>query len=240
MKFNRYTDTAIEAAKIGANVLMRHFNSKLAVGFKGRIDPVTIADKSSQEAIKKYINKIFSAHTIIGEEDKTKIDRTEYCWIIDPLDGTVNFIHGIPFFCVSIALTKDSKPISGVVYAPCLKEMFVAQKGAGAFLNGNKIHVSNTAELLRALVVTGFSYDVHSHSGQEIKRLKNVIEKAQGIRRLGSAALDQSYVAAGRFEAFWEKGLKCWDVAAGSLIVTEAGGKVTEFDGNNNYRDLYT
>ena len=235
MNFNKYTNTAIKAAKIGGKILLRHFNSKLSVDYKGRIDPVTVADRSSQAAVKKYITKIFPEHKVIGEEDKKKTGCSGYCWIIDPLDGTVNFIHGVPFFCVSIALTKDAKTISGAVFAPCLNEMFVAQEGSGAFLNGKIIHVSRHKDMLRSLVVTGFSYDIHSKSKGTMRSLSNVIVKAQGVRRLGPAALDQAYVADGRFEAFWEKGLKSWDVAAGSLIVTEAGGKVTEFDGNSGY-----
>jgi myo-inositol-1(or 4)-monophosphatase len=171
----------------------------------------------------------------VGEEDKKKTDCSGYCWIIDPLDGTVNFIHGVPLFCVSIALTKDTKTISGAVFAPFINEMFVAEEGLGAYLNGKKLCVSQVKKMLRSLVVTGFSYDIHSQSKQTMRSLSNVIIKAQGVRRLGSAALDLAYVAAGRFEAFWEKGLKPWDVAAGSLIVEEAGGKVSEFDGGNNY-----
>jgi len=235
LKFNNYTATAVKAAKAGGEVLLKYFNTCLKVQFKGRIDPVTAADRASQEKIVKLIKAEFPGHTIIGEEDENRKDCGEYCWIIDPLDGTVNFIHGVPFFSVCVSLLEKGKVIAGVVYAPYSKELFVAQRGGGAFLNGKRIRVSPQGKLVRSLVVTGFPYDVHSESGKVMQSLSNVIVKVQGVRRLGSAAMDLCYVAAGRFEAFWEKGLKPWDIAAGSLIVQEGGGRVSEYDGGANY-----
>ena len=235
MKHDKYTEVAIKAAKAGGKVLLRYFNSDLSVEYKGKIDPVTVADRASQSAVVKVIRKYFPGHTIIGEEDKKEAVCSEYCWIIDPLDGTVNFIHDVPFFCVSIAFLRNGVPVSGVIYSPRLEELFTAQRGKGAFLNGRRTKVSTNGKIVRALVVTGFPYDVHSDSRKVMKSLSNVIINVQGVRRLGSAALDLAYVGAGRFEAFWEKGLKSWDVAAGSLIVEESGGRVTAFDGGGDY-----
>ena len=232
---NKFTSIAVRAAKAGGKILLKYFNSNLKVNYKGKIDPVTMADKSSQEAVAKILRNAFPGHSVVGEEDIKKTPRLKYCWIIDPLDGTVNYIHGIPFFCISIALLKNGKQLTGVVYAPCLDELFVAQRGVGAFLNGRKIKVSSNKRIVRSLVVTGFPYDIHSDSRKVMKSFAKVIVNVQGVRRLGSAALDLAYVAAGRFEAFWEKGLKPWDVAAGSLFVEEAGGRVSEFNGGNNY-----
>ncbi|MBN1823540.1 MAG: inositol monophosphatase [Endomicrobiales bacterium] len=235
MKPDKFTKIAVEAAKIGGAVLMRHFEKNIAVSYKGKIDPVTDADKSSQKAISKHINKYFPEHTIIGEEDDKQKICSEHCWIVDPLDGTVNFIHNIPLFCVSIALLENGIVKSGAVYAPYLREMFVAQAGSGAWLNGRRVKVSRTDRLIRSLVVTGFPYDVHSESCDVMRHFKSIVVEAQGVRRLGSAALDLCYVAMGRFEAFWEKGLKPWDVAAGALMVQEAGGKVTDYADGGDY-----
>ena len=235
IKFNKYTKAAIRAAKIGGSVLEKYFDTKINVGYKGRIDPVTIADMSSQTAIIKFLKKKFPTHTFIGEEDKSRQLCSDYCWIIDPLDGTVNFIHGVPYFCVSIGLIYKGKVVAGAIYAPSLNELYVAQKGFGVFLNGKKIKVSSEKGLIHSLVVTGFPYDIDTGIKQIMKSLESVIINVQGVRRLGSAALDLAYVAAGRFEAFWEKGLNPWDVAAGSLMVEEAGGKVTDYFGGKEY-----
>jgi myo-inositol-1(or 4)-monophosphatase len=235
MKFNHYTQTAVQAALAGGEVLMKYFHRSITVDFKGAIDPVTVADRTSQETIKRKILKKYPAHSIIGEEDTEHASCEEYCWIIDPLDGTVNFIHGLPIFAVSIALQHEGEIVSGVVYAPALKEMFIAERGKGAWCNGRKIRVSATGSLLRALTVTGFPYYVQADPDRVVRNFVQVLMKAQGVRRLGSAALDLAYVAAGRFEAFWEEGLAPWDVAAGSLVVTEAGGRVSDYRGKKDY-----
>lgn len=233
--FNKFTKAAIEAAFKGGEVLKSYFDKEIKINFKGKIDPVTEADRLSQEKIVNLIRKKFHGHSTIGEEGGESACSAEYCWIIDPLDGTVNFIHHLPIFCVSIGLLHDGKIISGVVHAPILNETFVAEKGGGAWLNGKRIEVSKTGSLLRALAVTGFPYYIHSKPNRAIKYLVNVITKVQGLRRLGSAALDLAYVAMGRFDAFWELGLSPWDVAAGSLLVDEAGGKVSDLKKGSDY-----
>lgn len=236
-KFNKFTSVAQKAARAGAKVLKKYFHGALNVEFKGAIDPVTQADKLSQAAVIAVIKKAFPTHSIIAEEGSLKdVNNKNYCWIIDPLDGTVNFIHRLPLFCVSVALKYKNEIIAGVVYAPVLNEMFVAQAGKGAYLNGKKIKVSKTKDIIKSLAVTGFPYYVRERKSKNIiNSFKNIVLEAQGVRRLGSAALDLAWVGAGRFEFFWEEGLKPWDVAAGALIVKEAGGKVTDYKGKNNY-----
>jgi myo-inositol-1(or 4)-monophosphatase len=234
-KFNNYTKAASAASKIGGKILLKYFSSRVAIDYKGRIDPVTTADRASQKAVFGYLKKHFPSHSFIGEESKENIVDSDYCWIVDPLDGTVNFIHGVPQFCVSIGLLYKGKVVSGAVYAPCLGELFVAQKGAGAYLNGKRLSVSPIKQLVRSLAVTGFPYEIGADGKQIMKILSNALASVQGLRRLGSAALDLAYVADGRFEVFWEKGLKSWDAAAGSLMVEEAGGRVTDYFGENNY-----
>lgn len=235
MKCNRFTAVAVEAARAGAAVLERRFARPLQVSYKGKIDPVTAADLASQKAIVRVIRRHFPDHEIMAEENMSGVGTARYRWIIDPLDGTVNFLHGVPHFCVSVALTDNGTAIAGVVCAPLLRETFVAQKGGGAWLNGKRIHVSKVATLLRSLTVTGFSYRIHEEYRDVLATFERVLRSAQGMRRLGSAAIDLGWVACGRFEAFWEEGLAPWDVAAGGLILQEAGGKVTDFAGRQNW-----
>ncbi|MCX5782616.1 MAG: inositol monophosphatase family protein [Elusimicrobia bacterium] len=229
-KFNKYTQTAVKAAIAGGKILLKYYNKPLTVNFKGKFDPVTIADKLSQKVIIENVKRDFPNHSFLAEEDNNLSCDMENCWVIDPLDGTVNFIHKIPLFCVSIAYKYKNKIISGVIHCPVLKETFIAEKNKGAYLNGKKISVSCVNNLARSLVVTGFPYD-RSRLKRVIKNLGNILGETQGIRRLGSAAMDLAYVACGRFEAFWEEGLNPWDSAAGALIVEEAGGKVTDYNG---------
>lgn len=235
MAFNSFTIVALEAARAGAAVLERRFARPLSVSFKGKIDPVTAADLSAQKTIISVIRRRFPDHGILAEENMAAAGTARYCWIIDPLDGTVNFLHGVPHFCVSVALTDNGTVIAGVVCAPLLKETFVAQKGGGAWLNGKRIRVSNIRNLVRSLTVTGFSYQIHEDYRSVLATFERVLRNAQGMRRLGSAAIDLGWVACGRFEAFWEEGLAPWDVAAGGLILQEAGGKVTDFSGKQNW-----
>jgi myo-inositol-1(or 4)-monophosphatase len=231
MNFSSYTNTAIAAAKAGSEILVKYYNKALDVEYKGEVDPVTCADKNSQKAIIKIIKNVFPKHGILAEEDGANEVSKDYCWIIDPLDGTVNFIHGLPMFCVSIGLKYKDEIISGVIYSPIMQEVFIAQRGAGAWLNGKKIKVSTIENPLRSLAVTGFPYYARKKSQRVMKNFQNIMLNYQGIRRLGSAALDMAYVACGRFEFFWEEGLKPWDIAAGVLIVKEAGGKVSDYFG---------
>jgi myo-inositol-1(or 4)-monophosphatase len=233
MKFSFFTNTALAAAQKGAEVLFKHYNGKLNVEYKGEIDPVTQADRGSQTAIIKVIKDVFPEHGILAEEDGiNEVDR-DYCWIIDPLDGTVNFLHGLPIFAVSIGLKYKNEIITGVIYSPIINEVFIAEKGKGAWLNGKKITVSNIKDNIRALGVTGFPYSIKENN-KAFKNFEDIVVKVQGVRRLGSAALDLAYVACGRFEFFFEQGLKAWDIAAGILVVKEAGGIVTDYDGNRD------
>lgn len=234
MNFSSYTNTALAAAKEGADILLKHYNGILNIEYKGKIDPVTQADKNSQKAIIKVIKNVFPQHGVLAEEDGVNEISRDYCWIIDPLDGTVNFVHGLPMFCVSIGLKYKNEIIAGVIYAPVMKEIFVAEKNKGAWLNGKKIEVSKIKDTIRSLAVTGFPYSIGKRNTRVMKNFKNIVLEAQGIRRLGSAALDMSYVACGRFEFFWEEGLKPWDIAAGIIIVKEAGGEVSDYKGSKD------
>lgn len=237
MKLNQFTKIAVDAAYEAGAILETYYNKqKIRIQYKAKIDPVSSADKDSESIILKKLLKHFPEHSVLSEEQINEIqNNSKYCWIIDPLDGTVNFIHKVPFFSISIGLMYNNKIILGVVYAPLLKEFFVAQKDAGVWYNGKKIKVSNIKKLVKSLVVTGFPYNFHDKPEGVINKLSKVTLKVQGVRRLGSAALDLAYVAMGRFDAFWEEGLYPWDVAAGSLIVQEAGGMVTEFNNKNNF-----
>ncbi len=206
------------------------------VTFKGEIDLVTEADYKSEEILGKALDGLFDA-SLIAEESATDHSlRNGRFWIVDPLDGTTNFAHGFPFFAPSVALVniRDGayENILGCIYVPILKEFFWALKGCGSFLNLERLHVSEEKSLSKALVATGFPYDVHDHPEDVISAFRDVIVQAQGIRRAGAAAIDLAYVACGRFDAFWEKKLKPWDTAAGMLLVEEAGGLVTDFKGS--------
>jgi myo-inositol-1(or 4)-monophosphatase len=233
MGFSRYTNVALAAAEQGASVLIKYYKKFVNIEYKNEIDPVTKADKTSQKIIIKMIKSVFPQHGILAEEDGiNKIDK-DYCWIIDPLDGTVNFVHGVPIFCVSIGLKHKNEVISGVIYSKITREIFIAEKNKGAWLNGEKINVSKIKDAIRSLAVTGFPYYSRKNNTKAIKIFKNIMLKSQGIRRLGSAALSLAYVACGRFDFFWEEGLKPWDIAAGILMVKEANGKVSDYNGKN-------
>jgi myo-inositol-1(or 4)-monophosphatase len=225
-------DFAFHVGKKAGAYLLENLGSDLQVEHKGRIDLVTRVDKKAQEIIICEIENEYSEHSIIAEEGVKKSKSGQYVWYIDPLDGTVNFVHGIPIFCVSIALYVDNMPHIGVCYNPVLEEIFWAQADKGAYLNNSPIKVSNTEILVDSLVVTGFPYSTHKIESLT-SRFSRVLHKVQGIRRLGSAALDLCYVACGRFDGFWEEGLHSWDMAAGIVILLEAGGKVSGFNGSD-------
>jgi myo-inositol-1(or 4)-monophosphatase len=202
---------------------------------KGLNDFVTRVDKTSEKMIVEALQPLVQGAGFIAEEN-TKPEKGEtYNWIIDPLDGTTNFIHGVPCYCISIALMENNKIVVGVIYELNLQECFYAWKEGGAFLNGNKIQVSNANSLKNSLLATGFPYYDYKWLDEYLSLFKYFMKNTHGVRRLGSAAADMAYVAAGRFEGFYEYSLKSWDVAAGSLIITEAGGKVSDFSGNDNY-----
>ena len=224
--------TLLKAADAGARVLQHYFNGTFEVSHKESInDLVTQADKESEAAILETIRGEFPDHYILSEEVGELPRDSNYKWIVDPIDGTVNFANGIPICCVSIGLEKDGKMIMGAVYNPIMKEFFVAEKGLGATLNDRRIKVSGRDDVSRSCVVTGFPYTYLDIPNGPIQVFERFIRKGVPLRRLGSAAIDLCWVAAGRFDAFYEHSLKAWDSAAGFLIVEEAGGKVTDFGG---------
>ena len=230
-----FKECAVKIAREAGVFLKNKLNSVHTIDYKGEINLVTEVDKISEEMITSKINTLFPDHDILSEEF-TDIDRgSDFRWIIDPLDGTTNYAHGYPFFCVSIALERLNTVIVGIVYDPMLDEMFVAEKGKGAFLNDREIHVSNTRGIIKSLLATGFPYDIREDSDNNLNYFNKMILSAQAIRRAGSAALDLAYVTAGRFDGFWELKLNPWDIAAGWLLVEEAGGIVTDMGGNDYY-----
>ena len=230
----RLTHIAILAAQHAGGILRRGFGSSFEVTSKShRHDLVTSYDKEVEKAIITFIKHSFPEHTFLGEEGGLiGDDPSTIQWIIDPLDGTVNFAHHIPMFAVSIAATLRGEVLAGVIYHPLLEELFVAEKGQGAFLNGKKLKVSQTALIEDAMIATGFPYNVKENPLHCIELFEHLALLGTPLRRMGSAALDLAYLAAGRFDAFWEVSLKPWDVAAGRLLITEAGGKISRFDGS--------
>jgi myo-inositol-1(or 4)-monophosphatase len=223
-------DIAATTAEQAGAILLKHFGKTLNIRYKDRINLVTKADRETEQIIVCSLLKAFPSHGILAEEGTAVEGDTK--WIIDPLDGTTNFAHGYPIFCVSIALERDGKIVLGVIYDPARKEMFSAERGHGAVLNRNRMYVSRIRNLDRALLVTGFAYDVHTCSDNNLDHFTNFILKAQAVRRDGSAALDLAYLACGRFDGFWELKLHPWDTAAGSLLVIEAGGRMSDFQGS--------
>jgi myo-inositol-1(or 4)-monophosphatase len=229
-----YLATAIEAVVRAGEAQMAHLGGSLRIDKKGAIDLVTEMDVEIERAFRAMIAERFPSHVVLGEEFAESGDRnaeSRYCWVLDPIDGTTNYAHGLPIFCASLALEVDGQPVVGAVYDPNRRELFTAERGQGAWLNGTPLHVSAASELIDSLLVTGFHYDIHRDSSELIGLFGEFISRARAVRRLGSAALDLCYVAAGRFDAFWEHKLQPWDVAAGALIVQEAGGVVTTIDG---------
>jgi myo-inositol-1(or 4)-monophosphatase len=225
-------ELAIRAAREAGELLRANMGRRIDVLHKGPIDLVTEVDIASERLIKDLITTHYPRHTVLGEEAGTEgAPDAEYRWIVDPLDGTTNYAHGYPCFCVSIALERRREPVLGVIYDPTRDELFVAERGAGATLNGRPIRVTDTAPLRQSLLVTGFPYDFARGDFPNLEHFKNFCMTAQAVRRDGSAALDLCYTACGRFDGFWELALKAWDTAGGTLMVTEAGGRVTNFSG---------
>lgn len=228
---------AIEAARTSGNLLREGFGTSFRISSKKeRHDLVTEYDIRSEQSIISMITNHFPDHTFLAEESGSSgsvaSSESAVRWIIDPLDGTVNFAHSVPVFSVSIAAEVNGELECGVIYHPLLDELFVAEKGRGAWLNGKQIHVSSTETLAESFLVTGFPYTVSENPSDCIDHFYRFLKLGLPIRRLGSAALDLAYVAAGRFEGFWEVQLSPWDVAAGVLLVQEAGGKVTQYSGD--------
>ena len=225
--------TAIEAVIKAGQIQMDFIDSGFKISKKGKIDLVTEADVAVETMFRELIGKRFRDHTILAEEFGQEKDThgASHCWVFDPIDGTNNYAHGLPIFCSSLALEIDGRGEIGAIYDPTRKELFVAERGGGAFLNGRPIHVSEAATLVESMLVTGFPYDVHGRIPEIVGLFGDFVGKARAVRRLGSAALDICYVAAGRMDGFWEQDLKPWDIAAGAVILEEAGGKVTDFSG---------
>jgi myo-inositol-1(or 4)-monophosphatase len=226
-------ELAIQTAR-DAGAILREKLGEVSVEFKGTVDLVTDADRASEALVGSRLSEVFPDHRLVGEEgiarDPGSGEDAAYAWIVDPLDGTTNYAHGYPHFAVSIALTHEQTVVLGVVYDPMLDEMFVAERGGGATLNGKPLRVSSTDTLIRALLATGFSYDLSERDEQ--LAVWNVMQGlTQGIRRGGAAALDICYVGAGRLDGFWERPLQPWDMAAGALVVEEAGGIITDYAG---------
>lgn len=228
----RITKLALGAGEIA----MRHFAAPIPTTSKtSRIDIVTAADTEVEAYLVGELGRMFPDHHIVGEEgggQGAAAGGAAYHWFVDPIDGTVNFASKLPHFCTSIALTTaEREPLLGVVYDPTRREMFTAVRGGGAWLNGQRIQVTATAELVDAVVTSGFPYDKHTNPDNNLREWAAFLTKIRGERRLGSAALDLCYVAAGRLDGYWEKDLKTWDVMAGMLIAREAGGTVTDYAG---------
>jgi len=234
-KFSDITQLAIEAAVQSGKLLKQGYSTQFEVSFKpGKHNLVTEYDLASEKQIISLIRETYPDHNFLCEEEGAIQSDTEggIKWIIDPLDGTVNFAHNIPFFAVSIAAHKDGEPFCGVVYAPMYEELFIAEKDKGAYLNGEKIGVTKTQMLEQSFLATGFPYNMDENPHHIIENFSNFIKMGIPIRRLGSATLDMTYVAAGRFDGYWETGLGAWDCAAAQVIINEAGGKITNWDGS--------
>jgi myo-inositol-1(or 4)-monophosphatase len=232
MSISKRLESAIEIAKIAGEIQLSGFGKIHEIKHKGKIDIVTEIDKFSEEAIFAEIRRRFPEDDIQAEEGSARATGAKFKWIVDPLDGTVNYSHGFPFFSVSIAVQDEGELVAGVVFDPSRGEIFSAEKGKGAKLNGSPIKVSQVEKLQQALVATGFAYNVHEEERYtNIDHFSHFVKRAQAVRRPGSAAIDLAWVACGRIDGFWELYLKPWDMAAGVVLIREAGGMVTDFNG---------
>jgi len=226
--FGEFVPAMADIAREAGVLLMEYFHQHVKIEYKGEADLVTVADRKSEALILERLRSRWPSHDVVGEEGASIETGSDYRWYLDPLDGTTNFAHGFPVFCISMALEYKGQRIAGVVYDPTRPELFSAERGRGAYLNGERIHVSKTANLAECLVATGFPSHKR-HKNPNIFFYHQITLKTHGVRRAGSAALDLASVAAGRFDGFWEFNLNPWDTAAGVLLVEEAGGKVSDF-----------
>lgn len=231
---SEYLQVAIEAAREAGRFLVESVGKVRQVETKkGEVrNLVSEIDRGAEEMIIRRIRERFPRHEFLAEESGGRLGPAAFRWIIDPLDGTTNFLHAVPIYSVTLALERDGEIVAGVTYDPNRDELFTAAKGEGAFLNGERLRVTSQPDLIQSLLVTGFPYDIAGNPDHPAEHFTNFLHAAQGIRRLGSAALDLAYVAAGRFDGFWEVSLQPWDMAAGRLMVEEAGGRVSDFRGN--------
>jgi myo-inositol-1(or 4)-monophosphatase len=232
-------EVARDSARIGGEILLSGFRllKKEQVRTKGAGDFVTEMDHRSEEAVIRRIRESYPDHEILAEESGAGPGRGGMRWIIDPLDGTTNYVHGVPFFCVSVAVERDGITEAGVVFDPVHRETFWAVRGGGAFLNGPAIHVSGKTVLSEGFFASGFPWRSKEYLDPYLASFKDLFETSSGIRRMGSAAIDLCYTACGRFDGFWEMKLKPWDIAAAALILTEAGGVVSDFRGGDRYME---
>jgi myo-inositol-1(or 4)-monophosphatase len=232
MSNNDLLSVALEAARSAGTILRSGYGTAVTSRSKeGRHNLVTEYDLRSEACIIEALRAATPDAAFLAEESGASGNDADLLWVIDPLDGTVNFAHGIPIFCVSIAAVRSGTTVCGVIHHPLLDETFTATAGGGAFLNGTRLAVSDTDRLDRSILVTGFPYNVHENPGRCLDQFRALVGRGLPVRRLGSAALDLAYTAAGRFDAFWEVHLNAWDMAAGALLVTEAGGTVTHYGG---------
>lgn len=234
MEYDKITSTAISICKTAGQILLEgYYRSDITINYKSRTNLVTNIDYESEQCIVENIKTHFPGHDIIAEEGSINKANSHYIWYVDPLDATNNFAHKIPLFCVTIALysREVNSTVVGVVYEPLRDECFYAWKGGGAYLNAKRIYVSQIQDIGISVIATGFPYKKDDPDVNNLKQFNNVLPHVQGIRRMGSAAIDLSYVACGRFDGYWEPMLYPWDMAAGALIVEEAGGMVTKYNG---------
>lgn len=228
-----FLDIALEASAKAGEIIRENFHKKKLIDYKGRINLVTNVDIEAEKVVIEIIRNYYPKHNILTEETEHKQNPDqEYCWVIDPLDGTTNYVHGFPFVCVSIALQKNGKSVVGVVYNPILNELFFAEKGKRCVRNDEEIHVSDNPDFSKSLLATGFPYDMLNDARNNIQYFSKLIKQCRGIRRPGAAALDICYVACGIFDGYWELELYPWDTAAGIVILEQAGGQVSKFDGS--------
>jgi myo-inositol-1(or 4)-monophosphatase len=226
----RYLETAVEIAQEAGALVARYLERRVPFETKGEFDLVTEADRASEKLVVERLRSHFPTHAIVAEEGGGHKSASEYCWFVDPLDGTTNFAHGFPMFCVTLGLTRAGEMVAGVVYDPIRQELFTAERGSGAYLNHHRVRVSAAKRLTDSLGSTGFPSRKRHHN-VNIHFYYQLAMASHGVRRTGSAALDLAYVACGRLDFFWEFGLKPWDMAAGTLLVEEAGGRVSDMTG---------
>jgi len=227
----RHLAVATEAVLRAGRIQRDRYASGVAVEYKGEIDLVTEVDRACELAILEAIRSRYPTHDIVTEETDLARTGSRHVWFVDPLDGTTNFAHSYPMFCASVALAIDGEIVAGAVFDPVRDELFSAEKGSGAHVNGRRLKVTTASRLIESLLITGFPYDLHEKLDERLRPFNRVMGKARAVRRDGSAALDLCYVAGGRADGFWEVILKPWDMHAGRLIVEEAGGKATRLDG---------
>lgn len=224
-------EIAMKAAKASGEYLVNSLTESHSIDFKGEVDLVTEADRHSENIIHNIVRDAFPDDNFLAEEGTSNTGLSQYIWIVDPLDGTTNYAHGLPHFCVSIAIAQGNQPVAACIFNPNLRELFSAAKGKGAYLGNKRISVSKTDKLDISLLATGFPYDIRRSDDDNLENFARFYKRTQGVRRAGSAALDLAYVACGRFDGFWEYKLSPWDIAAGILLVEEANGQITDFSG---------